>query len=81
MARNELIAEADRIRKKGWDLAVDDFVVGLAGLGVPIFSKSDAVIGAISVSTLTTAFGNQKSPAHLTALQAVADAIKKRMTD
>ncbi len=81
VARRELIAEADRIRKKGWDLAVDDFVVGLAGLGVPIFSKSGRLIGAISVSTLTTAFGNQKSPAHLAALQAVADAIKKRMTD
>lgn len=81
VAKSELIAEADRIKKKGWDLAVDDFVVGLAGLGVPIFSKSGRLIGAISVSTLTTAFGNQKSPAHLTALQAAADAIRKRMAD
>jgi DNA-binding IclR family transcriptional regulator len=81
VVKSELIAEADRIKKKGWDLAVDDFVIGLAGLGVPIFSKSGRLIGAISVSTLTTAFGNPKSPTHLTALQAVADSITKRMTD
>ena len=81
VVKSELIAEAERIRKKGWDLAVDDFVIGLAGLGVPIFSKSGRLVGAISVSTLTTAFGNQKAPAHLAALQVVADAIKKRMTE
>ena len=79
--KRELIAEADRIKKRGWDLAIDDFVVGLAGLGVPIFSKSGRLIGAISVSTLTTAFGNQKSPAHLSVMQVIADEIRKRMTD
>lgn len=66
---------ARKIRQRGWDLAVDDFVVGLAGLGVPIFAANGGLAGAISLSTLTVAFGDPNNPAHLKALQTVAEAI------
>lgn len=79
--KRRLIAQGAEIRAKGWDLAVDDFVVGLAGLGVPIVSRSNRLVGAISVSTLTTAFGDPGAPRHLDTLKAVATAIGQRIND
>jgi DNA-binding IclR family transcriptional regulator len=70
---------ADAAKQRGWDLAVDDFVVGLAGLGVPIFSPDGELAGAISLSTLTSAFGNPTRPTHLSALQAAAAEIGRQL--
>lgn len=48
-----LAAEAGRIHAQGWELAVDDFVLGLAGLGVPVFDRAGRLLGTISITTLT----------------------------
>lgn len=47
-----LAAELLEIRKRGWELVFDDYYVGLAGLGVPMFSRTGSFVGAISITTL-----------------------------
>jgi DNA-binding IclR family transcriptional regulator len=42
----------DMIRKRGWELAIDDVYVGLAAVGVPIRDKRGAVIAAVSLGGL-----------------------------
>ena len=71
--------QAAQIRKRGWDLAADDFVIGLAGLGVPIRSPSGVLLGALSISTVSTAFGDAKTPAHLPVLLQAAQTIAGRL--
>lgn len=44
--------EAVRNRSQGWALGIDDFVVGLSGVGVPIFDARKQLIGALAVSGL-----------------------------
>jgi DNA-binding IclR family transcriptional regulator len=49
----ELRAVARRVREEGYEFAVDDFVLGLAGLGVPIFGHDGRFAGSLSISGLT----------------------------
>jgi DNA-binding IclR family transcriptional regulator len=51
--------EAQRIHEQGYEFAVDDFVLGLAGLGVPIFDRDGKLAGALSVSGLTEALRSE----------------------
>jgi DNA-binding IclR family transcriptional regulator len=67
-----LVAHAELTKTRGWDLAIDDFVVGIAGLGVPIFTRDGTLAGSISISTLTTVFGDLQKPAYLDQLRAAA---------
>ncbi|MFU0506307.1 IclR family transcriptional regulator [Pseudaminobacter sp. NGMCC 1.201702] len=78
--RSVLSRDASEIREKGWDLAVDDFVVGLAGLGVPILTVTGVLVGALSISSLTTIFGDPASPTHLDLVRASAVAIGAQMS-
>lgn len=48
-----LRGEAQRIYEQGYEFVVDDFVLGLAGLGVPIFDRDGRLVGALSISGLT----------------------------
>ncbi|RYE84091.1 MAG: AsnC family transcriptional regulator [Hyphomicrobiales bacterium] len=59
--------EAERIRAQGWELAADDFFIGLTGVGVPIFDRSGALAGALSISSLTSIVAPEGHPAHLDA--------------
>lgn len=40
------------IRQRGWELVFDDYCVGLAGLGVPMLSRTGSFVGAISITTV-----------------------------
>lgn len=70
-----LMTEAARIRAQGWELAVDDFVLGLAGLGVPIFNRAGALAGSLSITSVTTQLVKGDKPLHLAVLQTAAAAI------
>jgi DNA-binding IclR family transcriptional regulator len=71
--------EADRIRAQGWELAMDDFFIGLTGLGVPIFDRSGALAGALSISSLTSIVAPEGQPVHLDALRDAAARIGARI--
>lgn len=44
---------AAAIRARGYEYVADDFIIGLAALGVPILSPAGDLIGAISITNLT----------------------------
>jgi DNA-binding IclR family transcriptional regulator len=71
--------EADRIRAQGWELAADDFFIGLTGVGVPIFDRSGALAGALSISSLTSIVAPEGHPVHLDALLDAAARIGARV--
>jgi DNA-binding IclR family transcriptional regulator len=67
------------IRQKGWELAVDDFYIGLAALGVPIFDRSGGFVGALSITGLTPDVATEGSPRHLDVLIQAAGRIGARL--
>ena len=73
-----LLREAERIRAQGWELA-DDFFIGLTGVGVPIFDRSGALAGALSISSLTSIVAPDGHPVHLEALFDAARRIGARL--
>jgi DNA-binding IclR family transcriptional regulator len=60
-----LAREAAHIRQQGWELAVDDFVVGLAALGAPVFNRKGELVGSLSITTLTAQLVKNGKPRHL----------------
>lgn len=60
-----LAREAAQIRERGWELAVDDFVVGLAALGAPIFDRKGQLVGSLSITTLTAQLVQNGKPRFL----------------
>jgi DNA-binding IclR family transcriptional regulator len=74
-----LTREAADIRKRGWELAVDDFVVGLAALAAPIFDRHQQLVGSISITTLTAQLVKDGKPRHLDLLKKTAAEIGSRV--
>lgn len=65
---------AARIRAQGWELAVDDFFIGLAALGVPVVDRRGGFVAALSITSLTAAIVDDGQPRHLAVLlRAAAD--------
>lgn len=71
--------EADRIKAQGWELAADDFFIGLTGVGVPIFDRAGVLAGALSISSLTSIVAPEGHPVHLDALRDAAARIGARV--
>ncbi|MFC7705531.1 IclR family transcriptional regulator [Plastorhodobacter daqingensis] len=75
-----LIQSAARIRAQGYELAADDYYVGMTGLGVPILDRSGAFVGAISVTSGSGAFTEPgRAAAVLAAARETAAAIGIRL--
>ncbi|RYH32849.1 MAG: IclR family transcriptional regulator [Alcaligenaceae bacterium] len=70
-----LMLEAARIREQGWELAVDDFVVGLAAIGVPIFDRDKTLVGSLSITTLTAQLVDDGTPRYLDLVKTCANEI------
>ncbi len=71
----QLRRDAEAIAARGWELARDDFVIGLAGLGVPIRAPRGPILGALSLSGVTSIFGDPDAPTHLSLLRDAAVSI------
>ena len=63
------------VRKRGWDLAVDDVIIGLTALAVPVLDKSGQLVCAISIAGLTPQMVDGGKPIHLKRIQAAANRI------
>jgi DNA-binding IclR family transcriptional regulator len=73
--------ECRLIRQRGFELAIDDFLLGLAALGIPIFNRRGALAGAISVTSLTAQIvGEGGRPRHLEMLQRAAAEIGRNLS-
>lgn len=77
--RAALLHDAETIARRGWDLARDDFVIGLAGLGVPIRAHDGSMLGALSLSGVTSMFGDPAAPRHLQLLRRAAAQIAQQI--
>ncbi|WP_342640134.1 IclR family transcriptional regulator [Rhodoligotrophos ferricapiens] len=76
----ELEAAANLIRQRGWELAIDDYIVGLAGLGVPVFDRTGRFVASISITTLTPSLPLENGePRHLRAMLDAAAEIGVRL--
>lgn len=53
VAREDLQRRASEIARDGHVVAESDFVVGLTGLGVPIFDKNGTLVAALSISSMS----------------------------
>lgn len=72
MNPDTLRQDAASIKERGWELAVDDFIVGLAAVGVPIFDRSNRFVGAMSITNLTPQIVENGKPRHLEFLKQAA---------
>ncbi len=67
------------IRKRGYELVADDFVSGLAALGVPILDGQGRFRGAISITNLTDRFElSERKPVLLGPMQTAARRLARR---
>lgn len=75
-----LSEDAVRIRAEGHAFIADDFVVGLAGLGVPVFDRQGRLAGSVSVTAATHVLRDAgQFDRALTALRRVAAEIGVRL--
>jgi DNA-binding IclR family transcriptional regulator len=63
---------AAEIRQRGYEMAIDDFYIGMCGIGVPVFSRSGRLLGAVSISSLTSLIAPDGRPRFLAELNAAA---------
>lgn len=76
--RAELAARAEAIARDGEVLAVDDYIVGLSALGVPVFDRHGQLLGAISISTLGDHARELVAGGYFAVLKAHAAALGRR---
>lgn len=64
-----------RIREQGYELAANDYIVGLTGLGAPILDRQGSFVGAISVTSRSADFDGRGALTRLLA------AVRKTASD
>jgi IclR family KDG regulon transcriptional repressor len=77
---HRLREELTKIRERGWELAIDDVVVGLSALAVPVLGRDNKPICAISLAGLTPQMQDRGKPLHLKPLIAAASTIAARLS-
>lgn len=70
------------IRQQGYEFVADDFITGLAALGVPVMDRDGSCVGALSITNLADRFAldAQGVPVWLPAMQIAAARLGGRMT-
>jgi DNA-binding IclR family transcriptional regulator len=58
---------------------VDDFVVGLAALGVPILNRNQQLVGSLSITTLNAQLIRDGKPRHLDLVKKAASEIGSKI--
>ena len=69
-----------QIRKRGWELAIDDVVVGLSALAVPIHDPQGQQICVVSIAGLTPQMAKHGKPLFLDHLKAAARRIEQKIS-
>ncbi|MBP0438331.1 IclR family transcriptional regulator [Tianweitania sediminis] len=75
----KLRAELMRIRKRGWELAVDDVALGLSAIAVPVRDTAGEIVCALSIAGLTPQLVNRGKPVHLERMQRAAGELERRL--
>jgi DNA-binding IclR family transcriptional regulator len=77
--RDQLRAALVKIRKRGWECAIDDVSLGLTALAVPVRGPDGEVVCALSMAGLTPQTVDRGRPIHLKRLQAAAESVARRL--
>lgn len=78
--RRKLRRRLDLIRDRGYELAVDDVVVGLSALAVPVLDAKGRIICALSIAGLTPQMLDAAGgPAYLRQLKAAAAVASRKL--
>jgi DNA-binding IclR family transcriptional regulator len=76
---SDILQDAAEIRQKGYVMAVEDILPDVAAIGVPIFGKSEACCGAISLIGTLSEFNNDRRDFLVAAVRDTATRISKRL--
>ncbi len=76
---NELRAQLGKIRKRGWECAIDDVAVGLTALAAPVHGRDGEIVCCISIAGLTPQMVSRGRPVHLDRVLAAAEQIERRL--
>ncbi len=76
---DELRAQLAKIRKRGWECAIDDVAVGLTALAAPVHGKDGEIVGCISIAGLTPQMVSRGRPVHLDRVLAASEQIERRL--
>jgi DNA-binding IclR family transcriptional regulator len=79
MSREQLRRRLTQIRKRGWELAIDDVVVGLSTLAAPLLDAQGAIRYAVSISGLTPQLVSRGRPLQLERFLEVTQSIRQRL--
>jgi DNA-binding IclR family transcriptional regulator len=60
-SKDEILADVELTRERGYALSMEDVTIGVAALGVPVLDVSNEVVAAISVSGLRHHFEDEQS--------------------
>lgn len=71
----QLREAALRIRTQGYEVAIDDFYIGMCGTGVPVFDRHGEMVAAVSISSLTSLIAPDGRPRYLEDLRRAAGEI------
>jgi len=77
----KLERRARLIRKRGYEFVADDFITGLAAIGVPILTPDGRFVGAFSITNLSDRFAlaNDGTPEWLAPMQEAARRLGARL--
>src|SRR5246127_492818 len=75
----ELAAEVERVRRRGWADAFEEREVGLNAIAAPVWASDDALAGIIALQGPIPRFGRTAARAALPALRERADAISTEL--
>lgn len=67
------------IRRRGWEFAMDDFVLGLTAVAVPVFDSRGKLACALSVAGLTPQMSESRRPRHVHRLLKAAAIVQERL--
>lgn len=79
MDKDVLLRRLALVRKRGWELAVDDVAVGLTALAVPVFDPNQRLAACISIAGLTPQMVVRGKPVLLDKLLEAAREIETRI--
>ncbi len=74
-----LRTEIERVRETGYAARQAGLLDGMAGLAVPLFDCGGAIVGALSVGTLTSRLTEERLPTVVQMLQREAGALSRRI--
>ena len=76
---DKLRADLSKIRKRGWELAVDDVALGLSAIAVPVFNSAGNLVCALSIAGLTPQMVQRGKPIHLNRMLEAARSLELRL--